>query len=401
MHLLLNRFLLIAGVLLVTALLIIFPEEALGASLRGIAIWSEVVFPSLLPFFIMAELLISLGAISIIGVFFEPLMRPLFNVPGNGSLALMMGFASGYPTGAKITANMRSEGSLSREEAERLISFTNASSPLFILGAIAIGFFNDAKIGILLAISHYGGNIVLGLILRFLYRNPKKEFGRKKKRELPFLVQIKREFSSLKARTLPPLGQELGKAVRNSVQTLLMIGGFITLFSVLTSLLLQINFLALVARIFQPLFSTVQFPNLLSLPFLTGIFEISIGVEYIAQYQEIGLLYPLLAVSFLLGFNGLSIQAQVASLISKTDIRFSRYFYGRIMHGFLSALITYLLYNVFFTYKAYIPAILPLLKTENNFLYLEPSLRYYGLIVTIITLGLTLLIDARKFMVKK
>src|SRR5690625_2743361 len=139
-----NRMLLIIGALLLTGSLILYPQEVFEASIQGLNLWWEIVFPALLPFFIMSELLISLGAISIIGVLFEPIMRPLFNVPGAGSLALIMGLASGYPTGAKITAQLREEGKLSREEAERLVSFTNASSPLFIFGAIAVGFFHDA-----------------------------------------------------------------------------------------------------------------------------------------------------------------------------------------------------------------------------------------------------------------
>ncbi|MGQ0438264.1 nucleoside recognition domain-containing protein, partial [Bacillus sp. B-TM1] len=35
------------------------------------------LFPSLLPFFIIAELLISIGVVKFIGVILEPLMRPL------------------------------------------------------------------------------------------------------------------------------------------------------------------------------------------------------------------------------------------------------------------------------------------------------------------------------------
>lgn len=401
MHQVIKSFLLITGVFLVTILLIVFPQEALHASLRGIVIWSEVVFPSLLPFLIMAELLISLGAISIIGVLFEPFMRPIFNVPGTGSLALMMGFVSGYPTGAKITAKLRDEEELSRKEAERLISFTNASSPLFILGAIAVGFFNDAKIGLLIALSHYGGNIVLGIILKYLYPDPKGTSSPIKDKKIPYIKQIKQELQSLKTKPSIPLGDHLGNAVHNSVQTLIIIGGFITLFSVITSLFLKVKLLTLVANLIKPLFLFLQFPFSLSLPFLTGIFEISIGVEHIAQYKEVDLLYPLLAVSFLLGFNGLSIQAQVASIISKTDIRFSRYFYARILHGILATLITFLLYGVFFTYKDHLPTLLPIFKPENELLYSLALFKEYGFIITFITLGITVLISLKNLYIKK
>jgi len=86
----------------VTISIIKFPDDTLDASIRGLNLWWEVVFPSLLPFFITAELLIAFGVVRFLGVLFEPIMRPIFNIPGVGSFGWMMGMASGYPTGAKI-----------------------------------------------------------------------------------------------------------------------------------------------------------------------------------------------------------------------------------------------------------------------------------------------------------
>ncbi|WP_369404742.1 nucleoside recognition domain-containing protein [Piscibacillus salipiscarius] len=141
---------------------ITFPDESLEASIRGLNLWFEIVFPSLLPFFIIAELLLAFGVVKVIGMVLEPLMRPLFNIPGSGGVVLGMGLASGYPSGAKITARLRQEDVLTKTEAERLVSFTNASNPLFIFGAISIGFFHDPKTGLLLAASHYVGAILVG-----------------------------------------------------------------------------------------------------------------------------------------------------------------------------------------------------------------------------------------------
>ena len=38
-----------------------------------------------------------MGVVHFLGVLLEPLMRPLFNVPGVGAFALSMGLAAGYP----------------------------------------------------------------------------------------------------------------------------------------------------------------------------------------------------------------------------------------------------------------------------------------------------------------
>ena len=64
-----------AAVLMASAL-IIMPEESFEASVRGLDIWLEIVFPSLLPFLIISEMLIAFGVVKFLGVFLEPFMRP-------------------------------------------------------------------------------------------------------------------------------------------------------------------------------------------------------------------------------------------------------------------------------------------------------------------------------------
>ena len=77
-----------------------------------------------------------------------------------------MGMASGFPAGAKLSARLRKSNLLTQIEAERLVSFTNSSNPLFIFGAVSIGF-NNPKLGIILAAAHYFSNFAVGLIMRF------------------------------------------------------------------------------------------------------------------------------------------------------------------------------------------------------------------------------------------
>lgn len=64
-----------------TLSLVLFPETALESAKEGMHLFLNVVFPSLLPFFILSEIMLGLGVVHFIGVLFEPLMRPLFNVP--------------------------------------------------------------------------------------------------------------------------------------------------------------------------------------------------------------------------------------------------------------------------------------------------------------------------------
>ena len=165
--------------------LVVFPQDSFEASKSGLHMWWQIVFPSLLPFLIMSELLISFGVVSFLGVILEPLMRPFFGVPGVGGFVWAMGLASGFPAGAKFTARLRLEKQLTRIEGERLVSFTNSSNPLFIFVAISVGFFHNPKLGVILAVSHYVGNVIVGCYHAFLWEKRRND-PIEKKNKAPF-----------------------------------------------------------------------------------------------------------------------------------------------------------------------------------------------------------------------
>ena len=74
-----------------TVCLVLFSDTAAKAALKGLNLWTAVVVPSLFPFFAASELLSSSGFTYMAGTLLEPVMRPLFNLPGCSSLALALG----------------------------------------------------------------------------------------------------------------------------------------------------------------------------------------------------------------------------------------------------------------------------------------------------------------------
>lgn len=326
--------------------LILNPQASFEASLRGLKMWWEIVFPSLLPFLIISELLIGFGVVAFIGVLLESLMRPLFRVPGVGGFVWAMGMASGYPSGAKLTVRLRKDNQITAYEAERLVSFTNSSNPLFIFGAIAVGFFHNAKVGIILALAHYLGNICVGLVMRF--HGPYYK-GKKMERHSAFKgISLRKAFSELhqtRLKNQKPLGKLLGDAVLTSVQTLLMVGGFLILFSVLNSMLALIGVTAMLASLLELILPLLQISTELSIPLISGIFEITLGGKLTSEVMHVSLMDQIIITSFFLAFSGLSVQAQVASILAESDIRFKPFFIARIMHGCFAALITFLLWK--------------------------------------------------------
>ncbi|UOE92948.1 sporulation integral membrane protein YlbJ [Alkalihalobacillus sp. LMS39] len=382
------------------ASLMIFPQESLDASIRGLTMWWDVVFPSLLPFFIVSELLIGFGVVTFLGTILERFMRPLFKVPGEGGFVWAMGLASGYPAGAKLTARLRQEKKLTQIEAERLVTFTNSSNPLFIFGAIAVGFFHNPTLGIILALSHYLGNICVGICMRF--HGYSKEKTMKKSTPPPF--SFKKSLQALheeRIRDGRPLGKLLGDAVQSSVNTLLMIGGFIILFSVLNKLLSLIEVTHILSVVLSGILAIFHIPTELSVPLISGLFEITLGGQMASNVENATLFQKAVVMSFILAFSGFSVQAQVGSILAETDIRFKPYFIARILHGFLAAFFTVIFWNPLYVNQVTTehPAAVPVFLQEQSYSWFVEGWSYllqYGSAFTLVCLCLYVFIRMRR-----
>ena len=86
--------------------LVIFSKSNLIATKDGLLLWANNVVPSLFPFFVIIEIISHTGIIKQIGNAFDKCMRPIFNVPGEGAFAFIVGVLSGYPAGAKVVSNL-------------------------------------------------------------------------------------------------------------------------------------------------------------------------------------------------------------------------------------------------------------------------------------------------------
>lgn len=340
-------------VVLFTAALVVYPEQGFGAAVSGLKVFWDVVFPSLLPFFILSELLLGLGLVNALGVLLEPLMRPLFSVPGVGAFALSMGLAAGYPMDAVITAKFRKSGLCSRIEGERLLAFTNTADPLFMFGAVAVGMFKSPSLGILLATAHYISSFIVGITFKLYGRKEEQHITPTKSDAIqPFLLRrAYREMISARMADNRPFGKLLGDSVNDSVRTLLMIGGFIMFFSVFIRVLGLAGVVGIIALPLEGIFHLLHFQSSLITPFISGIFEIDIGSASAASVTA-PLIQKLSVVSAIIAWSGLSVHAQVASVLTDCDIRMRPYFVARVYHALVAGVLTYVLYRVGFGVKA-------------------------------------------------
>ncbi|SHE60272.1 sporulation integral membrane protein YlbJ [Seinonella peptonophila] len=333
-------------VLMMAVILVQYPEQAFTSSLRGLKIWWDVIFPTLLPFFVIAEMMIGFGVVHFVGILLEPLMRPIFRVPGAGAFVMAVGFISGNPMGAKLTSRLREQKLVTREEGERLLSFTSTASPLFIFGAVAVGFFEEPRIGLLLAIAHYISSILVGICMRF-YRTDAPSTPPIPTNKEFLILRALRAMHRARIQDGRNFGQLLGEAVTSAVHTLLMIGGFIMVFSVFIHLIHFLEFQQWGSLLIEKIFAIVQLTPALSEPFFAGLVEMTLGSQMISDTPPtIPLISKLVAVSMIIGWNGFSIHAQIASIISRTNLRYWPYFLGKLLHAIFAGIITFLLWKI-------------------------------------------------------
>ncbi len=320
-----------------TLCLLIFSKSNLPAVKSGLLLWANNVIPSLFPFFVATELLMHTNIITILGRILNPYMKPLFHIRGEGAFAFIMGILSGYPVGAKIAVNLRQNNICSKEECERLLSFTNNSGPLFIIGTVGIFMFGNSTIGLLLFITHLLACISVGFLFRYW-----------KKDQVTFQkVSSHSSKQQKKFASFSNLGEILAESITSSISTILLIGGFVVIFSSIISILKASGLLSQLSLLLSPIFQVLHIdPNFIQ-GLLTGILEITNGISTISSIASKKISYNLIFTAFLLGFGGISILLQVWSIISKSDLSIKPYLYGKLLHGLLAAFYTYAFIHLF------------------------------------------------------
>lgn len=328
--------------LILASLMITYPKASWDASVRGLAIWWEVLFPSLFPFFVISEMLLGFGIVHFLGKLLDPLMKPLFRIPGNGGFVLAMGFASGYPVSAKLATKLREQGLVSRIEGERLVAFTTTSDPIFLIGAVSIGFFGNPQLAGALAAVHYGSAIMLGLLMRF--------YGRKQEVSLniaePSSPSTSSRFSlRLAIRAMHEarlqdgrsLGELLSHAVTSSLQLMTIVGGLVVFFSVVLEVLTASQVMNTLYAALRSLLPLLSLPDVLAEPLVGGLFEVTLGAKASAAPAGIPLHFKAASAVFILSWGGLSVHAQVASILNGADLRYLPFLAARAVHGVLAA----------------------------------------------------------------
>jgi len=192
-------------------------------------------------------------------------------------------------------------------------------------------------------------------------------------------------------------GELMGDAVRNSMNSLFLIGGFIILFSVILNLLLEIGIIQGITKVIQVFIPFAPSLSNFIHGICAGILEVTMGCKIVSD-SAISFTNKLIAISFLIGWSGFSIHSQAAGLLGKTPISIPLYLFTKLCHGSISAFISWT--TIMFYYKgdvsafsAYTPSLTPEIEFSRlNILSMSTKLLFIILVALVLLSLFSLLI---------
>lgn len=272
--------------LILTFCILTNASQSLVLAQSGLELWFHNMVPTLLPFMILSGTLIRMGLTEGFVTLVHPILNPFFQISKQACYVIVMGFMCGFPMGAKCVCDLYRQKQLRFEEATWLLAFCNNIGPVyfvsFALPLIGCHSLYPCLFGM------YGLPLLYGLLLRHTkYRNMAKENA-----------------SIVSDRAPMGLLTALNEAVYASLQSILMLGGYMILFRLL--LLLPVLFCPSAALYLAPLF------------------EITSGLKQLGHQSPY---YSLVT----LPLGGLSCIAQTYSCISDSDLSISTYIRHKII----------------------------------------------------------------------
>ena len=269
-------------------------QNVRASAARALALCAGTVIPALFPFLAVSSLLIALGFGEWLAPHLSGLMTPLFRLPGQASGPLLLGLVGGYPIGARSAAELYRQGLLTKDEAERLLTFCNNSNPVFLISVLGSGVFGSVRTGVWMWLIHLLSALLTGL----LFRGGKPPARQRAARAVP-----------CRAVSFPAA---LVSSVTSAASGMLSVCAFVTLFYVLISPLADRG---------GPLAAI-----------LTGAVELFSLTSLITPD-----IFGFVLAAACAGWGGLSVLCQTAAVLDGTGLRLASCVWGKILQALLSA----------------------------------------------------------------
>lgn len=339
----------LSAVLLVICI-VYAPGEAFQASGQGLAIWWRIVFPALLPFLVLSEILLASGFAHGLGVLLEPLTRRGLGLPGSFGWVLPLGLTAGFPTAAAAAATLFKQGKISAREAEKMAGAAHFGSPMLLVVVIGTGYMGSRELGLLLLAVHWISGLAAGITLHFLTsgsRTRQAAASSKLKQANPPISRLRqaiRQMEEARQADGRGFGKLLGDSVSSAVQTLMTTGGYMLIFAVVIYVI------------------TTALPEWIPSASIAGLLEVHLGT-YAAAQLSVPPVFVYALLSAMLGWSGICAILQVRSILKPAGIGTRFFLIHRLVHGAYAYVLTLLLWRPL---SLLLPDVLPASANSNT-----------------------------------
>ena len=305
---------------LLTIFFIVDLKNSMNSALEGCKLWFTAILPTIFPFLVICNLLISYDGIKLYSKILGPLLCKPLGLSKSSAFPITASILCGYPLGAKYCSDIYLEGFISRDEYLRLLNIATNCGPLFIIGPVSTAMLENIKFSYILLVANYLAPFIIGLIT--------------KRKTSPSNIN-----SLIDSNCSKDFGTKFKNAIDDAVKTTISIGAFIVSFSVIIGIIKNNTYTSIVFQKLELLFNT---PNNSLYSLFLGSIEITNGCNLISQ-SDLSLSLKLSIISFLCSFSGLCIIAQVSSFISQNKVSLMKYSLIKFSQGILSFIITFIL----------------------------------------------------------
>ena len=309
------------------------PAKYASKILEGLLLFATAVLPGLFPFMFLTKILTNLGCVQKLAKKCGRLTKVLFNSPGIGAYTLIMSMLSGYPIGAKIIGDLHSNNLISDADAKKMITFSMTSGPAFVIGSVGALMFGNALVGLVILISHFVSNILTGILFCKFSKTTS---------------QIQIQTQNLPSNTATSIDKILSDSMYSSIQSILIVGGFISVFYCFSEILIDLKIFDILSYIPSKLLEFMGAPAEIARGVMSGIVEVTRGAKELSTFFP---LLPALSVSLtsaLISFSGLSIIFQAKAFLSSTQIKTHFLIASKSVHAILSFLICLIISSLVF-----------------------------------------------------
>ncbi|MDR6722376.1 sporulation integral membrane protein YlbJ [Paenibacillus amylolyticus] len=358
---LLRTIFLSSGAMLLVVAVVLSPKEAFDASIQGLDIWWKIIFPAMLPFLMLSQMLTAFGFTDALGVLLGPLMQRLFRLPGQAGLAIAVGMCGGFPAGADAAARLVQDRQITAKQAGVLAAIAHFSNPMMIIIVLGTAFLHQPVAGyFLLGIHWISGWIAAMIGIRLLPLGRAAKIGTRSASDLsrnpsesahaevhPMLsskatvprhtLWLRMNLAAREARSRDGrgFGKLLGDTVSQAVQTLMMTGGFMIVFAV---------FIRLLSLYLTPGSSVALWPSLL---------EVHLGIYHLSQ-TSLAFVTMIALIAAVLGWGGLCSHLQVSAVLKSVGLAtrsMINFVYIRLIHGLIAFAMSLVLWAPFSRYS--------------------------------------------------